>query len=190
MNDLRARNTVVVFALMVAIGVVGRWGQPDWCVTPMAAIGLLAGSYFGRWQLALCVPLVAMAISDIMLASSGLARYERPAVFVAVYGSMALAAAWGTLLRRPANSRRFAISRLAACSVAPAIGFFLITNLAVWATGTLYTKNLAGLAECYTAALPFFRRMIAGDIVYTATLFGMAWAAGAISLTTSKQSAA
>jgi hypothetical protein len=32
--------------------------------------------------------------------------------------------------------------------------------------------NLAGLATCFTAAIPFYQNQFAGDAIYTVTLFG------------------
>lgn len=49
---------------------------------------------------------------------------------------------------------------------------FGVTNLAVWAAGSLYPRTLAGLIMCYSAAIPFFRNSLIGDVAYAATLFG------------------
>jgi hypothetical protein len=46
------------------------------------------------------------------------------------------------------------------------IGFFALTNAAVWAFSPWYEKSLAGLLYCYTLALPFFKTMLYGDLVY------------------------
>jgi hypothetical protein len=35
----------------------------------------------------------------------------------------------------------------------------------------MYPRNFAGLMLCYDAGLPFFRRAIAGDVIFTAVLF-------------------
>ena len=56
--------------------------------------------------------------------------------------------------------------------------FFLSTNFSVWLFQGLYEKTPAGLAACYTAALPFYRPMLAGDVFYAAVLFGAAALAG------------
>ncbi|MGL4513159.1 MAG: DUF6580 family putative transport protein [Lacipirellulaceae bacterium] len=164
---------VAVFALLVAIGVVGRWGQPDWCVTPMAAVGLFAGRYFGSVLAAAAVPLVAMLISDLALPG-----YASPAVLLAVYAAMLAAPLLGRWLRKPARSTAKGLVRLGACAAVPSLVFFLVTNFAVWTEWSLYEPTLAGLGECYVAALPFARRMLAGDLAYTALVFGAAALAG------------
>jgi hypothetical protein len=53
--------------------------------------------------------------------------------------------------------------------------FFLLTNFAVWAGGSLYPHTAEGLAACFTAAIPFFRNSLLGDATYATILFG-AWA--------------
>jgi hypothetical protein len=166
-----------VALLLVALAVVGRWGQPDWCVTPLAAVGLLAGYALPRgWAVA--TPLAAMAVSDLLLPD-----YGSVGVGLAVYAAMGATPLLGALLRRPVASPQAGAVRIAALSLAPATLFFLTTNFAVWAFQSHYAKTFAGLAECYAAALPFYRRMLMGDLAYTAILFTAAAAAGAYTLT-------
>ena len=54
MNQNRQQTVqdLLVFALLVAIGVAGRWGQPEWCFTPTAAAAIFAGYYFSRVSIA------------------------------------------------------------------------------------------------------------------------------------------
>jgi hypothetical protein len=56
------------------------------------------------------------------------------------------------------------------CGFLPATVFFVVTNFAVWAFQSDYDKSLAGLAECYWAAVPFYRWMLAGDVFYMVVL--------------------
>ena len=54
------------------------------------------------------------------------------------------------------------------------VGFFLTSNLAVWAFGNIaYAKNLSGLILCYTKAIPFFRNGIIPDVVFSLVFFGI-----------------
>jgi len=36
----------------------------------------------------------------------------------------------------------------------------------------MYPKSVAGLMTCYGAGVPFFRRGIEGDLLFTAIMFG------------------
>ena len=49
--------------------------------------------------------------------------------------------------------------------------FFLVSNYAAWAGGTMYPRTLSGLATCYAAAIPFYRN----DLVSTAIVAGVAF---------------
>jgi hypothetical protein len=54
--------------------------------------------------------------------------------------------------------------------------FFVLSNFAVWAFSGMYALDWQGLTACYVAALPFLQNTIAGDMFWTAVLFGGAWA--------------
>ena len=156
----------LVFGLLVAIGVAGRWGQPQWSVTPLAATALLAGFYFAHRWVAILVPVVILTISNLALP-----KYDSLPVMVSVYLAMTIPVLLGGLLRRFQTWPTLAIAGPLAALV-PSTAFYLLTNFAVWAFENHYPHNWAGLAECYAAGIPFYRWMAAGDLVYTAILFG------------------
>ena len=52
------------------------------------------------------------------------------------------------------------------------LAFFFVTNLAVWYQASWYTRDAAGLWQCYLQALPFFRYTLSGDLLFTTVLFG------------------
>jgi hypothetical protein len=54
------------------------------------------------------------------------------------------------------------------------VSFFLISNFGVWASGLVgYPKTWAGLVDCYVKAIPFFKRGIAADVLFTAAFFSI-----------------
>lgn len=148
--------------LLVTFGVLGRWMQPTWFFTPTAAVALFAGYYLSNRWLALAVPVGVMAISNLILPA-----YHDTAVMLVVYAAMMLPALLGRQLRHSSS-----YGRLALFSVLPAVVFFITTNFAVWGLLDFYPHTAAGLAQCYAAALPFFRMMLLGDVLYTAVVFG------------------
>lgn len=156
-----------VFALLVAIGVFGRWGQPEWCFTPIAAVSVFAGFFFARWSVAVLVPVACLAISDLLLPA-----YNQIVVMAITYLAMIAPVALGRLLRNGQQSLGGKVWRWAACGLVPATLFFITSNFAVWAFKSDYTKTWAGLVECYAAAVPFFRWMLAGDLFYLSIIFG------------------
>jgi hypothetical protein len=171
-NRQRLLSDLLVLALLVAIGVAGRWGQPQWCFTPTAAAAVFAGYYFSRISLAVVVPIAILLISDLLLPA-----YNSFAVMVATYAIMILPVWFGRLLRRPATTWEIA-GRWAICGFVPATLFYLVTNFAVWAFQSDYATTWHGLVLCYWSAVPFYRWMLSGDVFYFAVLFGCAALAG------------
>ncbi len=128
--------------------------------SPIEATALFAGATFARRWLAIAVPLLAMAVSDVFLGfHDGI-----PLVYACI-ALMSLAGGW--LLRN-----RIGVARVAIVGLGAAVFFFVVTNFMVWATGTMYPHTGAGLVACYVAAIPFFHNQIAGVMVYSLILFG------------------
>ncbi|HVM38118.1 MAG TPA: DUF6580 family putative transport protein [Sphingomicrobium sp.] len=127
--------------------------------SPIAAMALFSGALLGRRALAFVAPLGAMLLSDMVLG------FHAGMPFV--YGSVALIVALGWLL----SSSRTA-ARLALAAAASSVLFYLVTNFGVWAIGDMYPNTAAGLLACYVAAIPFFQNSLAGDLFFTALLFG------------------
>jgi hypothetical protein len=68
--------------------------------------------------------------------------------------------------------RKVSTLRVAAGSVATPTSFFLLSNFAVW-MGGMYAHTLAGLAQCYTMALPFYRNDLVSTAITAGALFGL-----------------
>ena len=135
-------------------------------VAPIGAMFVLGGLYLqGRGWGWLAAPFVALLVSDTV---QNLAFDGRPfhPERIADYFAFALIALGAHL----AGRRGFGW-RLGAVVVSP-LAFFLISNLGVWLTGgslpntPAYAHTLAGLGECYAAALPFFRGTLFGDWLF------------------------
>ncbi|NUN69943.1 MAG: hypothetical protein HUU02_09565 [Bacteroidetes bacterium] len=125
---------------------------------PITAIALFGGMYFDR-RFAPVLPLVALMLSDAVLGF-----YDG---ILWVYGSFLLVTVMGMIA-----SRKRTVGVIAGSTLAGSVLFFLITNFGVWQSGAFYPMTMDGLAMCYTAALPFFRNSLAGDVVYVTALFG------------------
>ena len=91
----------------------------------------------------------------------------------------------GTLLRRNIGSMQ-----VLGASLVTAFSFFLVSNFAVWAVWPDYPKSVAGLVECYTLALPFFRRELLSDVLFSAVFFGLPAVAALIASRRADQRAA
>ena len=149
---------LLVFVGLVAFAVTMRLLPHPPNFAPIAAIAIFSGALLPR-KYAYILPLVAMIISDIFI---GL----HPLVY-ATWGSFALIAVLAEYTMRRPN-----VSKMVGTTLAGSLIFFVISNFAVWAQGTMYSQNFAGLVQCYYNALPFFRNTAMGDLTYVAFLFG------------------
>jgi hypothetical protein len=146
---------------LIGLDVVARLLPHAPNFTPFAASALFAAAVFRTRMLSLAVPLLALALSDSILG------FDEWRVMSVVYAATALPAAMVLCMRRSPSS--IAVLAIMASS---SIVFFVSTNFAVWAFGTIYTHDFAGLATCYVAALPFFQNTLSGDLLWTFLLFG------------------
>ena len=128
---------------------------------PIAALALFGGTYLDRKQ-AIIIPLVAMFLSDLYLG------FAEISVVIAVYFSFILITLLGMWLKNHKN-----LLNLVGVSLTGSVLFFVITNFAVWSGTPWYSKNLAGLLQCYYLAIPFFRNTVLGDLFYVGVFFGL-----------------
>tara|TARA_B100001250_G_scaffold410521_1_gene437131 strand:- start:8060 stop:8401 length:342 start_codon:yes stop_codon:yes gene_type:complete len=61
--------------------------------------------------------------------------------------------------------------RIVNTAIIASIIFFIITNFSVFVTSTFYAKNILGLIECYTLAIPFFTNTLVANIFYSLLMF-------------------
>jgi hypothetical protein len=158
----------VIFAVLARMPFMPH----PWNFTPVAAALLYFGARGSRRQL--WVPFALMAASDVILTKF---VYSYPLGWdqLVVWAWYAAILLLGARLRENATWLR-----IGGAALTSSVSFFVITNLAVWAFGTMYPKTVSGLMTCYAAGLPFFRRGLAGDMLFTAVMFGLPAAAALI----------
>lgn len=144
--------------LLIVFAALSRFIPHPPNLAPIAAMALFGGVYFDR-RYAFLIPMAAMLISDYFIGFHN--------VFPFVYGSFILIGFIGIWLRKHKS-----LGWIVGGSLASSILFFVITNFGVWLSGG-YPQNVAGLVECYVAAIPFFRNTLFGDLLYVGILFGL-----------------
>jgi hypothetical protein len=154
-----ARQEWVVFGALLTFGVLGRWAEPSWNFTPLAAVTALGAFYFRGWLPSVLLPSAVLVISDLVLPA-----HDSWSVQLSVHVMSIIPLLLGRAARRESGWKQAACWGL--CGLAPATAFFLVTNFAVWASKSLYAPTLGGLFDCYVHGLPFYRTMLAGDICY------------------------
>jgi hypothetical protein len=131
--------------------------------SPVGSISLFAGARMRGWQ-AYLLPLVLMAVTDPLVGGYSAAT-------PLIYASFLINVWIGSRLRGTENPLK-----IGAGVMAGSLQFFLLTNFAWLAGSSLYPHTLAGVMQCYAAAIPFYGRTLASDVIYSAALFGLhAW---------------
>lgn len=166
----------VIFAIafrFVQHGPLVAWCQSCglWNFTPVGASLL----YFGARQplRRLWIPVAALAGSDLLLTRFVYhSQFTLTAAIVVAWYAVAVLLG-GSLRRRTLLRSRIDCMRFAGAALAIPVSFFLISNFSVWLSDGLYPHTFAGLATCYTVAIPFFRNTFVGDLLWAAVLFGL-----------------
>lgn len=160
----------LMLAALILIAALSRVLPHPPNFSPVEAVALFGGAYFASRHWALVVPLVAMLLSDLVLAriNGGLyASWFGNGGIALVYLCIALGVALGYGLRGKVTG-----ARVLGYSLLGSALFFVVTNFGAWLFEPMYPKTLAGLVAAYVAGIPFFQWTVLGTLSYSAVLFG------------------
>jgi hypothetical protein len=152
--------------LFVVLAIAVRFMPHPWNITPVMASLLFFGARGPRRFIWL--PLAMLAASDVVL-TKWFWHYSITWDQLVTWAWYAAILALGTRLRD--NKKPLWIL---ASALGGSVSFYVVSNFAVWASGTMYPKTVAGLIACYTAAIPFYRpASLLGDLLFTAAMFAV-----------------
>lgn len=160
------KNSTQIFLVLGILGfcLLFRFLPTPANFSPIGALALFGAFAVSNRYLAIFLALSVLFVSDLFLGF-----YEGMAF---VYGGFLLVALLGRGLR---SMKGKLAPRVLGASLLGSFTFFVVSNFGVWATSGLYPKNLAGLAESYVMAVPFFHQSLFGDLFFNALAFG-SWA--------------
>jgi hypothetical protein len=153
--------------LLLLLAVLSRVvPHPDWLNFTAVGGALL---YFGarRSRREMLAPLAALVATDFYLTTFAYHYAFHWQEYIPTWTWYIAALALGQILLRS----RTTLPRFISAVVLGPTSFFLMSNFAVWLTGSMYPKNAGGLVTCYVAGLPFYRN----DLVSTAIVAGLAF---------------
>ena len=151
--------------LFVVLALLVRFVSVPISIAPVGGALLFFGARGPRrhWW----IPVLLLAGGDLVLTKFiyGYPYTLDHLITVAWYAAVLL---MGRLLLENARPWRVVVAALAA-----SVGFFAISNFSVWLMGNMYPYTLNGLAVCYAAAVPFFRKQVVSDVLFTALMFSV-----------------
>ena len=146
--------------ILITLGIAARFMPHPANFAPIGAIAIFAGMYLPK-KWAIILPVAAMLFSDLFI---GFYAWQ---IMLSVYAGFIIMGLIGLWVRK--NKK---LSTVLGGTILGSVVFYLITNGAVWAFGSLYAHNPAGLLQSYIMAIPFFRNSLLGDLFYTGALAG------------------
>ncbi|MDR1342872.1 MAG: hypothetical protein LBK18_06420 [Prevotellaceae bacterium] len=159
-------------SLLIVLAAMSRLAPHPPNFSPVGGMALFGAAYYSRRCWAFAIPILAMWVSDLALNNIVYAQYFDGFVWfysgaLFTYGAFAAVVLLGML-----TLKKVRVGRVAAAALGASVVFFLVSNFGVWLAAGMYPHTPAGLAACYAAGIPFFQNTIAGDLVYTAAMFG------------------
>lgn len=157
-NQTNPKSTLLAISVVILAALSRLLPHPP-NFTAIGALAFFSGCYVLDRRLTFIVPLAVMFLTDLFLGvHSGM---------IPVYICVAFTTYLGF---RTGGAPKF-LGGIGSVLLGSLV-FYLFTNLPVFYPGS-YPNTVEGLLQSYTAALPFFRNQIAGDLLFTVALFAM-----------------
>jgi hypothetical protein len=169
-------NLVILCFLIVAAALYRAWDGRPFGFAPQIAMALFAGSVSSNKKFAFLFPVISMFISDLLYQVLYLQGVSSIKGFYGGQLENYLVITSVTLIGFYINRNKPV--QILAGSLIGAIYYFILSNFLVWIGGGLdinnqpYEKSFAGLMECFTVALPFFRWSLISTLVFNGVFFG------------------
>jgi len=162
------RFTFIVTAILIAAATRLLPHPPN--LTAVGAMTIFGGAMLSDKRLAFIIPLAAMFLSDLIINNliydlGSFTVFHPYALWVYIpFAAMTLFSMF--------SIKRLALLPILGTSITASVLFFLTSNMGSWLANPMYTKDLSGLVLAWEAGLPFFFNTLAGDLGFSALLFG------------------
>lgn len=139
------------FLSLLVLAVMSRIVPHPANVTAMTALAVLGPCYLSR-RLSIACVMLALLLSDALLA------WQQHSLIIGSWSVFSYSGFFLIAFLTQTN-------RLRSLPVAT-LFYWSWTNLGVWITAGLYPQTASGLLACYSAALPFLRNALLGDLLW------------------------
>ena len=175
------KRTMVLLGFLI-LAVASRFLillNPSWAnFSPVSSMALFAGAYALNQRQAIVWSILPIWTSNLILNNFVYPQYFEGFSWGFDFVHLTLFAGIALL-----GSRISTLGSFVGANVISVLGFFILSNFAVWASDAIgygfkagnavvYAKDLTGLMTCYAAALPFLKNAIISQFLFSSVLFG------------------
>ena len=159
---------------MIATAAMARLLPHPLNFTPIGAMGLFGAAFFDKKWMGLAVPFIALFLTDLFVNNVLYSSFYGGRFVLFTTGAWTIYAGFAAyfLIGKLAFSTKIDTKTLVLAALTGSAVFFLLTNFGSWLTDPMYPKTTAGLLSAFTLGLPFLGNTIAGDLCFSAVLFG------------------
>lgn len=158
-------NNIAIASILIALAITTRLIPHPWSFTCVGSVLLFSVFYFkNKSFIHVLTPMAIMLISDLFL----LYFYNKPFAGLGIYLCWLVYIPTSSILIKKIQAKNIAIAGISGATL-----FFITSNFLVWVGGTMYPMSISGLITCYTAGIPFYLNAIAGNLVWSAIIFGV-----------------
>lgn len=152
---------LVVFTLLClfTIGLGWRLAPHMPNFAPIGAI-VLFGSVLLGWRITLWLLIAILLFSDIVIGFYAGIEWT--------WLGFGLIIVIGNIIKRTPLLWRIPVGALGSSIV-----FFIVSNFGTWVASGMYSHDIAGLIQCYTMGLPFFRVTVLSDVFFYSVFLGV-----------------
>lgn len=147
--------------LLIFLGVAGRLFLVEFVGIPnleiITALSLISGAMLGGF-FTFFIPLGIIAISDFYFGNTSIIFFT--------WSAFAMIGVFGWLLRKRKSFSCYFVAKMTGMGIISSLFFYLYTNFGWWLLTNMYSKDLAGLIQCYIAGLPFFKTNLMGNLFF------------------------
>jgi len=159
MNTKNKIIKIVLTLILICIAVGFRVINHNYNFAPnlelITTVTVLAAIIIG-WKAAIVVPLLSVILSDLIIGNS--------LIFMFTWGAFILIGLGSILLRKYNKKPIKQVGLSLGFAITSSFVFFVVTNFGVWVQGW-YPATMAGLIQCFTMAIPFYRTMLIGNMI-------------------------
>lgn len=169
------KNTFFLAIGLILFGAFSRLISVIPNFSAVEALALFGGAYLASRFLSIAIPLIALFVTDLILNNTILRGFypdHEGFVIFSDYMIWNAAAIILIVLLSKVVLKKKTVLRFAGGVLGATLTFWIISNLGTFISGTLYPKTITGLVACFTAALPFLKNSLIGNVLFASILFG------------------